>query len=366
MRPSCGMSLPFRYRRNTITRYGNRIAILSELNEPRTPDACDGATGHATPMAERELMERFDMSRPMDQIDNSSTKPLQTEHHGQMSSRRSQSDVRLENCESQARRDLPTSLTASQHGPVTLLRLSRPAKRNALDDATIAGIESFFSDPPEETRAIILHGEGKHFSAGADLSAVIDISAPASVRRSRSWYRAFDRIENGRVPVVAVLHGGVIGGGLELAAAAHIRVAERSAYYALPEGTRGIFVGGGAAVRVPRLIGTARMIDMMLTGRTYRAEEGAPLGFSQYVVDDGQGLAKAIELAERMATNAVLSNFGVVQAPPRIARADPEAGLLLESLMVAIAASDEEAKARLRAFLEKRAPKAFHSPAAAE
>ena len=99
-------------------------------------------------MAERELMERFDMSRPMDQIDNSSTKPLQTEHHGQMSSRRSQSDVRLENCESQARRDLPTSLTASQHGPVTLLRLSRPAKRNALDDATIAGIESFFRDRP--------------------------------------------------------------------------------------------------------------------------------------------------------------------------------------------------------------------------
>ena len=150
------------------------------------------------------------MSRPMDQIDNSSTKPLQTEHHGQMSSRRSQSDVRLENCESQARQLLPNSLTASQHGPVTLLRLSRPAKRNALDDATIAGIESFFSDPPEETRAIILHGEGKHFSAGADLSAVIDVSAPASVRRSRSWYRAFDRIENGHVPVVAALHGAVI------------------------------------------------------------------------------------------------------------------------------------------------------------
>ena len=234
------MSLPSRYRRNTITRYGNRIAILSELNEPRTSDACDGATGHATPMAERELMERFDMSRPMDQIDNSSTKQLQTEHHGQTSSRRSQSDVRLENCESQARRDLPTSLTASQHGPVTLLRLSRPAKRNALDDATIAGIESFFSDPPEQTRAIILHGEGKHFSAGVDLSTVTDVSALASVRRSQSWYRAFDRIENGRVPVVAVLQGGVIGGGLELAAAAHIRVAERSAFYALPESARGI------------------------------------------------------------------------------------------------------------------------------
>jgi 1,4-dihydroxy-2-naphthoyl-CoA synthase len=82
------------------------------------------------------------------------------------------------------------------------------------------------------------------------------------------------------MPVVAVLRGAVIGGGLELAAAAHIRVAERSAYYALPEAARGIFVGGGGAVRIPRLIGTTRMIDMMLTGRTYTADEGLSLAGS--------------------------------------------------------------------------------------
>jgi hypothetical protein len=146
-------------------------------------------------MVTRVLMERFDMSRPMDQIDMSRTKPLQTEHHGSMSSGRSQSDVRLENCESPATRDLPNSLTASQRGPVTLSRQSRPAKRNAMDDATIADIESFFSDPPEQTHAIILHGEGKHFSAGVGLSAVTDVRAPASVRRWRSWHRVFDRIE---------------------------------------------------------------------------------------------------------------------------------------------------------------------------
>ena len=69
------------------------------------------------------------------------------------------------------------------------------------------------------------------------------------------WHRVFERVQFGRVPVVAVLHGAVIGGGLELAAAAHVRVAERSAFYALPEGQRGIFVGGGGAVRLPRLIG---------------------------------------------------------------------------------------------------------------
>ena len=86
----------------------------------------------------------------IDQRDTSRTKPLQVEHGGQMSSGRSKNDVRPENCESQAKRILPNSLIASQRGPLTLLRLSCPAKRNALDDTTMAGIESFFSDPPED------------------------------------------------------------------------------------------------------------------------------------------------------------------------------------------------------------------------
>jgi len=252
---------------------------------------------------------------------------------------------------------LPQNLITSQHGPVALLRISRAGKRNALDPEMIAGIETFFRYPPEGTRAIVLHGDGGHFCAGADLSAIADTSVAAGMHLSRAWHRAFEQVEHGGVPVVAVLHGAVIGGGLELAAAAHIRVAEQSAYYALPEGTRGIFVGGGGSARIPRLIGTARTMDMMLTGRTYGAEEGAPLGFSQYVVADGDGLAKGIEVAERIAANAVLSNFAVVQALPRIARADPETGLLMESLMVAVTVSDDETKTRLHAFLEKRAPK---------
>ena len=148
------------------------------------------------------------------------------------------------------------------------------------------------------------------------------------VEHSRMWHRAFQHIEFGQVPVVAVLHGAVVGGGLELAAAAHIRVAERSAYYALPEGSRGIFVGGGASVRLPRLIGVARMMDMMLTGRTYGAEEGQAIGLSQYLVDDGKGLAKGIELAERIASNAPLTNFAVIHVLPRIAESDPASGYL--------------------------------------
>jgi (methylthio)acryloyl-CoA hydratase len=263
-------------------------------------------------------------------------------------------------------RALPKSLVTFQHGSVTALRLSRPAKRNALDPEMIRGIEAFFSDPPEGTRAIVLHGDGSNFSAGLDLSTLVDTRGAAGIQFSRAWHRAFDRIEYGRVPVVAVLHGAVIGGGLELATAAHIRVAERSTYYALPEGTRGIFVGGGGAVRIPRLIGTARMMDMLLTGRTYGAEEGLGLGFSQYVVDGGAGLAKGIALAEQIATNAQLSNFAMVQALPRIARSDPDSGLFMESLMVTLAAGDAEAKTRIDAFLDKRAPKTIPRSATGE
>jgi enoyl-CoA hydratase/carnithine racemase len=110
-------------------------------------------------------------------------------------------------------------------------------------------------------------------------------------------------------------------------------------------------------VRLPPLLGVARMMDMMLTGRTLNAEEGQAIGLSQYLVDDGAGLAKAIELAERIAGNAPFTNFAVTHMLPRIARSDPAAGFATEALTAAIAQGEEEAKKRLKAFLEKRGPK---------
>jgi (methylthio)acryloyl-CoA hydratase len=100
---------------------------------------------------------------------------------------------------------------------------------------------------------------------------------------------------------------------------------------------------------------------MILTGRTYGAEEGMAFGLSQYLVERGEGLVKSIELAARIGANAPLSNYAVLQALPRIARADPDAGFVLESLMSAVAVADNEAKLRLRAFLEKRAEKVSHA-----
>lgn len=253
--------------------------------------------------------------------------------------------------------DLPPSLRAERHGEVAVLGLARPEKRNALDDAMVVGIGHFFSHLPEDVKAAVIHGEGEHFSAGLDLSALPGEDIGENLSHSRMWHAAFEVVEFGPVPVVCVLHGAVVGGGLELAAAAHVRIAERSAYYALPEASRGIFVGGGASVRLTRLIGTSRVMEMMLTGRTYDAAEGQTLGLSHYVVEPAAGLAKGLELARQIAGNAPLSNFAIIQALPRIAEQDPASGLLMESLMSAIAAGDPQAQQRLRAFLEKRAPK---------
>ena len=252
---------------------------------------------------------------------------------------------------------LPSSLVLERCDAVAVLRLSRPAKRNALDDTTVLGIEAFFAEPPAWARSVVLDAEGDHFSAGLDLAELTERDTLEGLEHSMMWHRAFGRLEQGNVPVVAVLRGAVIGGGLELASSAHIRVAEPSAFYALPEGQRGLFVGGGASVRVPRLIGVHRMADMMLTGRVYDAADGQAIGLSHYLVGEGEGLAKAMELAGRIAGNAPVTNFAVLQALPRIAESSPSQGYLLEALMAAVAGGSDEAKTRMNAFLEGRAGK---------
>jgi len=248
-------------------------------------------------------------------------------------------------------------LAAQRDGPVLHLRLNRPAKRNAVNDALLMALHDAFAALAEDVRCVLLSGEGAHFCAGLDLSALVDQGTFEGVAHSRMWHAAMDRIQWARAPVVAVLQGAVVGGGLEIASAAHVRVAEPSTFYGLPEGQRGLFVGGGGSVRVPRLIGVARMADMMLTGRVLDAAEGQQCGLSTYLSEAGGGLAQGMALAQRIALNAPVSNFAVVQALPRIAEAGPAEGLFIESLMAAIAQGEPAAKERMRAFVDKRAGK---------
>lgn len=252
--------------------------------------------------------------------------------------------------------DLHVELRGDQQ-QVALITLNRPAKRNALNDGLVLAIRDVFQGMPHSVRAAVIHGNGSHFCAGLDLSELSERDAAAGLHHSRMWHAALDTVERGPVPVVAALHGAVVGGGLELASACHIRVADHSTFFALPEGSRGIFVGGGGSVRIPRLIGAARMADMMFTGRVYNAEDGERIGLAQYLVPEGTALDKALELALRVAGNAPLTNFALMQALPRIADQTADHGFFTEALISAIVQDAPEAKARVREFLEGRGPK---------
>lgn len=253
-------------------------------------------------------------------------------------------------------KDLHFELRGEQQ-EVAVIRLTRGSKRNAINDALVLALRDLFEKMPTSVRAAVIDGEGEHFCAGLDLSELKERDAGQGLHHSRMWHAALECVQYGPVPVIAALHGAVVGGGLELASACHIRVADETTFFALPEGSRGIFVGGGGSVRIPRLIGVARMTDMMLTGRVVNAVDGERIGLAQYLVPTGTAFDKAFELAVRIATNAPLTNYALTHVLPRIADQPADQGFMTEAMMAAIAQSAPEAKDRVRAFLEGRADK---------
>ncbi|WP_298596575.1 crotonase/enoyl-CoA hydratase family protein [Zoogloea sp.] len=234
------------------------------------------------------------------------------------------------------------------------LRLNRPAKRNAVSNGLLQDIEAAFDGLGADTTVVVISGEGAHFSAGLDLSEH-QVRTPFEVlQHSQWWHRVFHKVQFGGRPVVAALHGAVVGGGLELATSTHVRVAGRSTFYQLPEGQRGIFVGGGASVRVSKIVGADRMTEMMLTGRRYDAEDGYRLGLSHYLVDDAEVLPEAFRLARQIATNAPLSNWASINAVANIGDMSMANGLYTESMAAALAQSSDEANKRMQDFLNRK------------
>jgi enoyl-CoA hydratase/carnithine racemase len=249
-----------------------------------------------------------------------------------------------------------TVLAVRQEGPVAFLSFNRPQKRNAINDATIEALDAYFSAVPEDVRAIVLSGEGGHFSAGLDLSEQVARAPHEVMAHSRNWHRVTGLIREGRVPVVAALAGAVMGGGLEIAACCHVRVAEAGATFRMPEAQRGIFVGGGATVRLSAIIGSDRLTEMMLTGRGYDAAEALAIGLAHYAEPTDGALGSATALAQTIAANSPTVNGLIVQAVGRIARMPADAGLYAESLAAALSQSGPDSAEGLRAFLEKRKP----------
>lgn len=248
------------------------------------------------------------------------------------------------------------ALTVRQEGPVAFVMFNRPAKRNALNDAMVADLDTFFSALPKGIRVVVLSGAGGHFSAGLDLSEHVKREPLEVMRHSRHWHGVVNRMQFCGVPVVAAMDGAVMGGGLEIAAACHVRVAEEGTMFRMPEGQRGIFVGGGGSVRIGSIIGADRLAEMMLTGRTYSAEDGVRLGLAHYLAPVGGRLAKATELALDIAKNSATVNYLIIQSLARISQMSAEDGLYTESLAAALSQTGPDAEEGLKAFLEKRRP----------
>ena len=247
----------------------------------------------------------------------------------------------------------PLFLTERQ-GAIAIVTINRPTKRNALNEKMWRTLKEMFENFEPDVRAVVLTGAGQHFCAGLDLTEHRHREPFESIAMSRLGHATCEAIQFGGRPVVTAMHGAVIGGGLEIAAATHVRVADTTAFYQLPEGRRGFYVGGGGSVSVARIIGSGRMIEMMLTGRVLDAAAGERLGLSHYVVEPGKALDKAIELADVIAKNAPIPNYLIMQAIPRIEKMGAGEGLWTESVAQAISLTSADARAGIEAFLKKR------------
>ncbi len=250
-----------------------------------------------------------------------------------------------------------TLITYEQRGDVAVVGLNRPDRRNAINEEVVQALRTAVLRAHDQARTAVIHGHGNNFSSGLDLKECLDrLSNPPTgdfKRRRHSWHEVFDLIARGPIPWVAALHGATIGGGLELALATHLRVGDETAFFGLPEGQRGIFVGGGGTVRVQRVIGFTVMADLMLTGRLLDAEEGERHQIIRYRVAEGQALNKAIELAQRIARNTLDTNWRIINVLPRVADASHDDGLFIEQLTSAMY-RPPEAASRLRDFLDGR------------
>lgn len=249
-------------------------------------------------------------------------------------------------------------VTYELDGPVALIGLNRPEKRNALSLDLVESLADAVTRAGQEADAGVLFGHGPVFSGGLDLAElakrISTVSTKPARRERNRWHEVFDLIDRGTIPFVAALHGATIGGGLELAAAVHIRVADSTTFFALPEGQRGIFLGGGGTVRIQKIIGYAAMADMMLTGRAVPAAEGKELRIVQYLVEPGEALAKAKSIAHRIAKNTQQTNWQIINVLPRIGELSHDDGLFMEHLNTAMARHPQTLE-RLHEFLEKRA-----------
>mgnify|MGYP001772508613 CR=1 FL=1 len=250
---------------------------------------------------------------------------------------------------------METVLTKKE-GPIGWIYLNRPEKLNAMNQQMLKELKESFDNflMDQEVRVIVITGNGKAFSAGADISQFKELSGYTAWQFAKSGRELMDYIENSPKPTIAMINGYALGGGLELALACDIRIAAEEAQLGLPEINLGIFPGFGGTQRLIRLVGKGKALELMLTGDRISAREAERIGLVNKVVPlkdlEQETRSFALKLAEKppiaMALIKLLVNQGI--SIPEIA------GLNMESLGWGIVFTTEDQKEGVNAFFEKR------------
>jgi enoyl-CoA hydratase/carnithine racemase len=244
-------------------------------------------------------------------------------------------------------------------GAVALVTLNRPEKLNALNEALrqelMVTLDRLGADPA--VRVAVLRGAGdKAFVAGADVAEFASRS-PAEQRAVYARRRVYDAVADFSKPLVAAVHGHCLGGGCELALACDLRVADRSARFAQAEIRLGLIPGAGGTQRLARLVGSGQALRLALTGDPIDAEEALRIGLIEVLVDEGEHVEKALEIAQRIARWSPVA-VSLAKRAVRDAFETPlSTGLAREKELFLTAFESEDGREGVRAFIEKREPR---------
>ncbi len=250
-----------------------------------------------------------------------------------------------------------TTLLFERRDGIATITVNRPDKLNALNSTVIGelgiAIEAAAQDP--EVRAVILTGAGaKSFVAGADISEIAEQGPLDARSRSFRGQAVFRRFEALRKPVLAAVNGFCLGGGCELAMACHMRIASDTARFGQPEVKLGLGPGYGATVRLPRLVGRGRAMEILLTGEMIDAQEAWRIGLVNRVVPAAVLLPEAEKLLKTILANGPLALASVLELVDAAAEMSAPEALLLESSHFALLSSTADKNEGTAAFLAKR------------
>ena len=251
-------------------------------------------------------------------------------------------------------------LRIADRGPVRTIAIDRPERLNALDAATIDALDAAFAAAAADAgvRAVVLTGAGpKAFVAGADISQMAGLT-PAEARDfSLRGQRMMRRVESMPKPVIAMVNGFALGGGLELAMCCHLRIAADGARLGQPEVGLGLIPGFGGTQRLLRLAGRAAALELCLTGAPVDAATALRLGIVNQVVPAAELESATMALAERLAASAPLALRGILDCVNAGGECALEEGLAYEAAQFGLVFSTADMREGTSAFLEKRKPR---------